>query len=139
MKHAITTIKALIHGTRLIPVAAVFMLVGGDASVATVWSCTYPNFSESKAPTTSKYIQDGKVITETISGYIYITIKYNVLQDNEVGLVAVEGFASKGKKGNLILGASVIAIDKKTLSFRVGNVSFGKFNGMTRNGVCTKE
>jgi hypothetical protein len=48
-------------------------------------------------------------------------IEYAILEDNEVGIVAVRSYADQGDTTKH-LGADVVVIDKKTLEFRKTNV-----------------
>jgi hypothetical protein len=123
--------------TRLILIATVFMLVSGPVGAETIWTCAYPGYTPKKDTVIIKFVQNGKTIRGNYS-------KYDVLQDNDAGLVAVASFSDWVKGGNppierLELGAFVIMIDKKSMRFRRGNVLYGEDDGAVRYGKCTKD
>ena len=69
---------------------------------------------------------------------------YDVLQDNDAGLVAVASFSEWVKRNDtpikeLSLGTFVILIEKKTMRFRRGNLWFGDDDPATRYGKCTRD
>jgi hypothetical protein len=62
-------------------------------------------------------IQEGGVLM--LSGAEFL--EYTVMQDNELGIVAVISHAEAGETTKH-LGVDVVVIDKATLEFRQGNV-----------------
>jgi hypothetical protein len=98
------------------------------------WVCSFEGYGEAKGVLT--LIRDGSVLR--IGGAEFIA--YDIVQDNEVGIVAVKSYAEV--EGDLKhLGADVLVIDKTTMAFRKGNVFAPgiKADNRVRAGTCRKK
>jgi hypothetical protein len=106
-------------------------VVVGAAAPTRAWDCWFSADGTQRDATAIRLIQEGRVLM--IRGAEFI--EYTVMEDNDVGLVAVVSYA-EGKH----LGADVLVIDKATLDFRKTNVftdALGADNGPKR-GKCVK-
>lgn len=93
------------------------------------WTCWHSADGTNKGAAVIPLIQEGRVLT--LRGAEFI--EYVVLQDNDVGLVAVISYA-EGQH----LGADVLVIDKATLDFRKTNVftDGARADNNPRRGKC---
>lgn len=90
------------------------IVVGSAAPAPThAWNCWFSADGTQRNATVIRLIQEGRVLM--IRGAEFI--EYTIMEDNDVGLVAVVSHA-EGKH----LGADVMVIDKATLDFRKTNV-----------------
>lgn len=93
------------------------------------WNCWHSADGTNKGAVVIPLIQEGRVLT--LRGAEFI--EYAILQDNDVGLVAVISYA-EGQH----LGADVLVIDKATLDFRKTNVftDGARADNNPRRGKC---
>lgn len=126
----------MFHLSRAGAVAALaFTSIVASAAAPTpsrAWDCWFSADGTQRDATVIRLIQEGRVLM--IRGAEFI--EYTVMEDNDVGLVAVVRYAD-GKH----LGADVMVIDKATLEFRKTNVftdALGADNNPKR-GKCVRK
>ena len=113
------------------------LILSSPASAnATLWICGYSGFGQGA----------GQVLRELLQrdGFLYnykTDSRYQILQDNKVGLVAVRSRAILSPIG-LHLGANIIVINKDTGDLLTGPFAFGLDetlpNVAHRQGKCTQ-
>lgn len=112
-------------------VAASFVLGAAAPKDAAVWSCWHSISGDKEG---ASYV----VLVQGSDGVLRVKdsefIEYKVLQDNEVGLVAVRGYAQNLDKTKE-LGADVVVIDKARQTFSKTNVG-GPKDDVPRMGKC---
>ena len=108
-------------------------IVLGAAAHANVWTCSFAGYGEVKGALT--LIQDGSDLR--LRGAEFMA--YHILEDNDVGLVAVRSYAEVGTASKH-LGADVMVIDKVTMEFKKGNVFVDatKADNRVRSGTCKR-
>ncbi|MDZ4869196.1 MAG: hypothetical protein SGI91_17880 [Alphaproteobacteria bacterium] len=121
------------RATGVAMVVFVSIVIGAAAPTPTrAWDCWFSADGTKRDVTVIRLIQEGRVLM--IRGAEFI--EYTIMEDNDVGLVAVISYA-EGKH----LGADVMVIDKATLEFRKTNVftdALGADNNPKR-GKCVQK
>jgi len=109
-------------------------LSGRVASAAEVWTCTYPSFPE-KRPVIVRYHETNGFLIDDDSKH-----KYQILQNNQYGLIAVWSFI--GESESLVtITAATIEINKTNGDFLLENASVAESDILNRpyHGKCLKE
>lgn len=117
--------------------ALVFLAIALGAAApkpARVWSCWHSANGAKQDAVAMGLIQEDGVVK--IQGAEFM--EYAILQDNEVGLVAVISYAEVGDSSKH-LGADVLVIDKATQDFTKGNVFVqgAGADNRVRRGKCS--
>jgi hypothetical protein len=105
-----------------------------EAAEPRVWACWHSADGTPKEAVPMSFIEEDGVLR--LRGAAFI--EFPILQDNEVGLVAVLSHAEVGG-ATKHLGADVVVIDKITLDFRKGNVfaDGAGADNVVRRGKCS--
>jgi len=97
------------------------------------WSCWHSISGDKDGASPIVLVRDGSSVKVRGSEFL----EYTILQDNEVGLVAVRGYAENIDSSKR-LGADVVVIDKTTRAFRKTNVftESARADSTPRYGKC---
>ena len=113
-----------------------FAAASASSKAGKTWDCVYASYGSSRPAemTDMSLIQDGSMLK--IAGAEFL--EYRILEDNDVGIVAVRSYAEVSKTSKH-LGADVLVIDKRTMDFRKGNVFVegARADNTVRNGTCS--
>lgn len=110
-----------------------FSVGAASPQPAEVWSCWHSISGEKDGASPVVLVREGGLIK--VRGAEFL--EYTILQDNDVGLVAVRGYA-ENIDASKQLGADVVVIDKKTRAFHKTNVlaENTRADDTPRRGTC---
>ena len=124
----------------------VALVASAPAYAAEVWDCNYTTVPDAlhKNPASGnvKFQIDGKTLTFQFSTPIDAQLRdalagmleYQVLEDNDAGLVAVNAVSRIAGQGPLV-GASVVTINKSNGELHIGSVMQGGVHDL-QHGLC---
>lgn len=109
-------------------------LISRGASAADVWTCTYPSFPE-KRPVIARYHENSGFLIDDDSKQ-----KYQILQNNQYGVIAV--WSSAGQSDSrVVITAATIEINKTNGDFLLENANIAESDAINRpyHGKCLKD
>lgn len=100
---------------------------------AEVWSCWHSISGDKDGASPIVLVREGGLIK--VRGAEFL--EYTIVKDNDVGLIAVRGYAENIDSSKQ-LGADVVVIDKKTRTFHKTNVlaEDARADDTPRRGTC---
>ena len=117
-------------------VGRIFLLaalcVSTRAVAAETWDCTFTSHNIARGATGHATVEvDGDVLTEKTDAWKMsdarmqfpaMTVRFHVLENNDVGLVAAYPQAARSVEAGPFIGATVLTLSKSDGNFRTGSV-----------------
>src|SRR5262245_31945992 len=94
-------------------VLAISVLFFGSADAQEIWTCTYPGYGQ--RPVLTRFRVEGNYLVDG-------EYRYTILENNNLGLVAVRAFANLHEQRGPEIGSFVVLINKKTRQFKHASV-----------------
>jgi len=116
---------------RCISIGAIILILSSliQAAVAETWDCSFKILSHSDKGMAGKSrieISNGVLewlLPTPFGGREWAKFPYKIVDDNDTGTVSISGGAHVDSKVGPIVGASIIALNKKSGNVRMGSVT----------------